>query len=277
MYAGTPVGRLVGLDYADQRYYAPGSGRFMTPDRTMGNPADPSSWNLYAYTRGDPINRVDPSGLDSCSAYDAIINDCTDPASSDPTWCIFNPNDPACWGSPPTFSQPILTPQQPSFSSQVYDVLSPLIDGGVVDWWSSDDDVNLTLHLAGVDDTVAIGFCAAQPEVCTIGGIAAAGYVIYVDWPQLQNVVKNVETLVNAPIVVLNVYRRRIGASGKPMRHFPRYPTRKRARDAARNNSKNAPEEHRAPKKGGPHFHGTDRNGEIIGDGVHYTFPRWWF
>jgi len=28
-----------------------------------GGPADPASWNRYTYTRGDPINRFDPSGL----------------------------------------------------------------------------------------------------------------------------------------------------------------------------------------------------------------------
>src|ERR1035438_7870539 len=49
-------------DYADQRYYAVGMGRFNTPDPYMasGGPADPRSWNRYAYTRGDPINRKDP-------------------------------------------------------------------------------------------------------------------------------------------------------------------------------------------------------------------------
>jgi hypothetical protein len=31
-----------------------------------GSAADPSSWNKYAYTRGDPVNRVDPGGTDDC-------------------------------------------------------------------------------------------------------------------------------------------------------------------------------------------------------------------
>ena len=29
-----------------------------------GGPGDPQSWNRYAYTRGDPINRYDPAGTD---------------------------------------------------------------------------------------------------------------------------------------------------------------------------------------------------------------------
>src|SRR5579864_5555547 len=37
-------------DYADQRYYYAGSGRFNTPDPIGStNPADPISWNRYAY------------------------------------------------------------------------------------------------------------------------------------------------------------------------------------------------------------------------------------
>ncbi len=54
-----------GLDYANNRYYSNSYGRFMTPDpyQASGGPADPQSWNRYAYTRGDPVNRLDPSGL----------------------------------------------------------------------------------------------------------------------------------------------------------------------------------------------------------------------
>jgi RHS repeat-associated protein len=65
-----------GLDYADQRYHNPGTGRFMTPDpyvatsASASNPSDPGSWNRYAYTRGDPVNRLDPSGLDDCDPND---------------------------------------------------------------------------------------------------------------------------------------------------------------------------------------------------------------
>jgi RHS repeat-associated protein len=54
-----------GLDYADQRYEQPGVGRFMTSDPSGDNwdPANPGSWNTYAYVLGDPINWTDPSGL----------------------------------------------------------------------------------------------------------------------------------------------------------------------------------------------------------------------
>ncbi len=45
-----------------------------------GGPKDPGSWNRYAYTRGDPINRVDRRGLED--EY--------------PTYCDVYPDDPIC-------------------------------------------------------------------------------------------------------------------------------------------------------------------------------------
>src|SRR5579883_2520604 len=56
-----------GLDYAEQRYEQPGTGRFLTPDRwPTGAPNAltlPDNWNRYSYVGGDPVNRTDPSGL----------------------------------------------------------------------------------------------------------------------------------------------------------------------------------------------------------------------
>ena len=54
-----------GLDYAVNRYYSSGWGRFVSPDpyRPSGGPVDPRSWNRYAYAEGDPLNLYDPSGL----------------------------------------------------------------------------------------------------------------------------------------------------------------------------------------------------------------------
>jgi RHS repeat-associated protein len=58
-----------GLDYAVNRYYWVGTGRFMTPDPYMANSGgagdvgDPGSWNRYSYVGGDPVNFFDPEGL----------------------------------------------------------------------------------------------------------------------------------------------------------------------------------------------------------------------
>ncbi|MBL0156991.1 MAG: RHS repeat-associated core domain-containing protein [Bryobacterales bacterium] len=55
-----------GLDYAVNRYYSPQMGRFLSADpyQASGGPAEPGSWNRYAYVEGDPVNRYDPKGLD---------------------------------------------------------------------------------------------------------------------------------------------------------------------------------------------------------------------
>ena len=47
-----------GLDYAQNRYYARSIGRFTSPDpyRASGGPANPQSWNRYAYVESDPVN-----------------------------------------------------------------------------------------------------------------------------------------------------------------------------------------------------------------------------
>ena len=61
---GTYVQDESGLLYADQRHYNPNFGRFMTADRSNANIdyGNPTSWNRYAYTNGDPVNGMDPSG-----------------------------------------------------------------------------------------------------------------------------------------------------------------------------------------------------------------------
>ncbi len=73
-----------GLDYAKQRYYSNAYGRFSTPDpyTNSGRSNDPQSWNRYAYTRGDPVNRFDPWGRDDCAAQFADASQPYDPNSS---------------------------------------------------------------------------------------------------------------------------------------------------------------------------------------------------
>ncbi len=55
-----------GLEYAMNRFYSGGLGRFMTvdPSSTSARPGNPQSWNRYSYARRDPVNFNDPSGTD---------------------------------------------------------------------------------------------------------------------------------------------------------------------------------------------------------------------
>ncbi len=51
------------LDYAMFRYDSSRLGRFLSPDPVAGSVADPQSLNRYAYVGNDPVNLVDPLGL----------------------------------------------------------------------------------------------------------------------------------------------------------------------------------------------------------------------
>jgi RHS repeat-associated protein len=49
------------------REYSPGQGRWISCDPAgswVGNPADPQSWNQYAFTLNNPVNLVDPNGFE---------------------------------------------------------------------------------------------------------------------------------------------------------------------------------------------------------------------
>jgi RHS repeat-associated protein len=69
----------VGQDYAEQRYYNAGMGRFWTVDPgrlKTANPSHPSSWNRYAYVEGDPVNFADPHGAYLVDAGGGLLLDC---------------------------------------------------------------------------------------------------------------------------------------------------------------------------------------------------------
>ena len=53
-----------GLDYFGARYFSGAMGRFTSPDQPLvdQDPANPQSWNLYAYGRNNPLINIDPSG-----------------------------------------------------------------------------------------------------------------------------------------------------------------------------------------------------------------------
>jgi RHS repeat-associated protein len=72
-FASTYRDSATGLDYAVNRYYASGMGRFLTVDRRSGHLKSPQSFNRYTYTRNDPINGTDPTGLNLWSRIWGII------------------------------------------------------------------------------------------------------------------------------------------------------------------------------------------------------------
>jgi len=52
------------LDYAGERYYSSSLGRFSSPDKPFVDQDRiyPQSWNIYVYTRNNPLRYIDESG-----------------------------------------------------------------------------------------------------------------------------------------------------------------------------------------------------------------------
>lgn len=54
------------------RHYSPKLGRFLSTDPAGIDPANPQSWNRYAYVRNNPFTYVDPDGEYLETAWDAF-------------------------------------------------------------------------------------------------------------------------------------------------------------------------------------------------------------
>ena len=143
----------VGQDYADQRYYNAGMGRFWTADPTSGQAVVPASLNRYAYVQGDPINLNDPGGLDPNCGPNMVWDGegCTNGA-----------------GSPlPDASVPSSVDITAVVSSQGQQINT----GSDFGTWSSDLIQEYYFYLAGLDGTAFQAGTIAIP----VGGVVCAG------------------------------------------------------------------------------------------------------
>ncbi|MDQ2087662.1 RHS repeat-associated core domain-containing protein [Herbivorax sp. ANBcel31] len=61
-YAGYQWDEETGLYYLNARMYDPKIARFLQEDTYRGDPNDPLTLNLYAYTANNPIRYYDPTG-----------------------------------------------------------------------------------------------------------------------------------------------------------------------------------------------------------------------
>src|SRR5262249_32300464 len=66
-----------------------------------------------------------------------------------------------------------------------------------------------------------------------------------------------------------------LGPSGKPKVHVVQHPTEKRAKKGARNQGQGRPAKDASPKKGGPHYHPTNRDGSRKKgkQNIHHEYP----
>ncbi len=62
LYSGEQFDTGLQQQYLRARYYDQGNGRFNRLDPFRGRHSDPQSFHKYAYTHGDPVNGIDPTG-----------------------------------------------------------------------------------------------------------------------------------------------------------------------------------------------------------------------
>ena len=74
LYTGEQMDPDLGMYYLRARYYQPSNGRFWTLDSFEGPQNDPLSLHKYAYCRGDPVNRSDPSGYSDTISFGAAMS-----------------------------------------------------------------------------------------------------------------------------------------------------------------------------------------------------------
>ena len=81
-----------GLDYFGARYYGSMMGRFTSADPLMasGRACVPQSWNRYSYVLNNPLNLIDPNGLEDDDAQDPKKKKDPNPPQPAPT-----PSDPS--------------------------------------------------------------------------------------------------------------------------------------------------------------------------------------
>jgi len=88
-----------GNDFAQARHYASGVGRFLSPDPSglyYADPANPQSFNLYAYVRNNPLSNIDPSGL-YCQWSDGSVDSSPQDGGATYEECVGDPNNEGTW------------------------------------------------------------------------------------------------------------------------------------------------------------------------------------
>ncbi|MGH8247138.1 MAG: RHS repeat-associated core domain-containing protein, partial [Gammaproteobacteria bacterium] len=135
-FADTYRDSTTGLDYAINRSYSSGTGRFLStdPDFCKDTPLYPQKWNRYLYVRNDPANFIDPSGL--CSGPSGpVLELIADIATS-----IGSGGGPS------------------SLALQFDGLLNDLVEEGWLESWSdAGDTLSLTFHVSVFDRLFAAG------------------------------------------------------------------------------------------------------------------------
>jgi RHS repeat-associated protein len=155
-----------GLDYAQNRYYAPGWGRFVTADpyEASAGAYRPASWNRASYVINDPLSFIDPNGLEFCvsPAEAQMMRDASVPVC---------PANGGGSGSGVCFLDGISVPC--SMAMRVYGMGAALP--------------------TSASSTATLWLCAVQPELCVIGvGVTISVWVVHAHWSDFVHFARRV-------------------------------------------------------------------------------------
>jgi RHS repeat-associated protein len=145
----------LGLDYADQRYYGQ-QGMFLSPDpagMSATTLSIPGSWNRYGYALADPVNFLDPHGLDACGPgwqteawLSGPCGDPCDPSMQSRFAPSPTPPDPACSGPDP---EPARNPDPLCFAQLKYRPTEPGSSMTHASWYVQGSDGQQVIITAG--------------------------------------------------------------------------------------------------------------------------------
>jgi len=103
-FANLPSDTYGDLYDALYREYHPTQGRWVSPDPAglaAVNPANPQSWNRYAYVTNNPLALIDPLGLDPAACQDPMYASSHAECANDPVCEYFSMECGGPWGIPP--------------------------------------------------------------------------------------------------------------------------------------------------------------------------------
>jgi RHS repeat-associated protein len=295
-FTGQIRDQQTGLDYFNARYFGPALGRFTgaDPENAGADPMNPQTWNAYAYVGNSPLVFTDPNGqfLEAASAG----------ASGGPIGAgiglifdIFSAFF-GLFGGGGGPAAPPPPPSAPPVSSYPGGEVTGLPPGS----FPGGETLGLPLGMripgpfgfpgAGCDFGPCAGGVGASGYIGPqLAGAGAGGTAVFIDTVYATVIDVGAGTLcigtgvceviaAGAAVVAVGagayIIYRKFGPSGKPKIHNVDYPSKKAAKDGARQSGKGNPVQHPSPKVGKPHFHPVDEGGEIIKDGVHHNYPR---